>query len=134
MRKLAGMIFGAACLASDVALAADLVEDAPAAVAATGEGAPELAALEWVRHEGPRVGQRVVAVNDGSLIQTIEWRLRNEVRVRSVSGAALTDTQRQAITNLALVCRQGEARDPVASLELNGTFVIEYDCLRSQAQ
>ena len=132
MRCLAGVV--AACLAWDVALAADLREGTFVPIQISTQSSLEPAALEWVSYEGPWTGRRVVATVNGASVRTIEWRLRNEVRVRTGSGAALTNTQRRAVTDLALNCRQGKARDPVAMLELNGTFVVEYDCARLQGQ
>ena len=103
--------------------AADLVAVAPATVA-VAEPTP----LEWVRHVRPRVGRATTVPVNGVLVPTIEWRRPVEVRVRTESGEPLTDLERSAVRDLALVCDRGEVRDVADLLERNGTFVVEYDC------
>lgn len=88
----------------------------------------EPTALEWLRYVHPRVGRNVVVAGAGVRVPAIEWRHPVEVRVRTESGAALTEPERAAIRDLALVCRRGDVRNATEHTEMNGTFVIEYDC------
>jgi hypothetical protein len=89
--------------------------------------------LEWLRYVRSKVGRNVVVpATDGTVVRTIEWRHPVEVRVRTESGAALTPAEQVAVRDLALVCNRGEARDVSTRTELNGTFVVEYGCVRLQ--
>lgn len=90
--------------------------------------AAEPTPLEWVRHVRPRIGRSVAVPSNGVLVPTIEWRRPVEVRVRTESGEPLTDLERRAVRDLALVCDRGEVRDVADLLERNGTYVVEYDC------
>ncbi len=116
--------------------AADLTagESLPVALVGPGAGSTEPTPLEWRRHVMPWRGQRVTVLVNGVPVPDIEWRSRNEVRVRTESGAPLTEVERQAIRSQALVCQRGELRDPIERIELNGTLVLEYDCARLQGQ
>ena len=124
--------FGMAGTASGADLIAPTAT--PIALAGQSVGAAEPTRLDWLRHVGPWTGRRVVASVGGKIYPTIEWRSRNEVRVRTESGASLAESERQAVVALALVCNRGEVRDPTTRVELTGTFVVEYDCARLQDQ
>jgi predicted sugar kinase len=96
-------------------------------VTATVE-APGPAPLEVVRHELPQVGRDTAVQLGGTVVPTIEWRRRVEVRARTESGEPLTEIDRQYVRDLALVCRRGEVAGVEELLERNGTFVVEFDC------
>jgi hypothetical protein len=88
--------------------------------------------LEWLRYVRPQEGREVVVDVGGVPVRTIEWWDPVEVRVRTESGAALTDQERAAIRAQAVTCRRGEPTGQVERTELSGTFVIEYRCARLQ--
>ncbi len=88
--------------------------------------------LEWLRYVRPQEGRDVVVSIGGVPVRTIEWWEPVEVRVRTESGAALTERERAAIRAQAVTCRRGEPAGQVERTERNGTFVIEYRCTRYQ--
>jgi hypothetical protein len=104
------------------ARAADLVVVAPGAVVV------EPTPLEVVRHERPRIGRDTAVQVGAALVPTIEWRRPVEVRARTESGELLSELDRRAVRDLALVCDRGEVVGVEELLERNGTFVVEFDC------
>ena len=121
----AGLCWGTGVLAADLGVAppSGLVAVSPSTVV-TAEPTP----LEWVREVRPWIGHDTTVPVNGVLVPTIEWRRPVEVRVRTESGEPLTERERLAVRDLALVCDRGEVRDVSDLLERNGTFVVEYDC------
>lgn len=118
-----GSVGGAADLVAVSPSAEDFVAASPSVVALV-----EPTPLEWVRYVRPWIGRSTAVPVNGVLVPTIEWRRPVEVRVRTESGEPLTERERVAVRDLALVCDRGQVRDVTDLLERNGTFVVEYDC------
>jgi len=103
-----------------------------ATVVAPTSAAPGVSGLEWVRQESPQIGRNVLAVLDGVQVATIEWRHEVTARVRTRSGAALTEAERASVRSQALVCRRGEVRAGPEYIEPNGTYVLKFACVWTQ--
>jgi hypothetical protein len=103
--------------------------DGSGVVLVPAAAAVEPTPLEWLRYIRPREGRDVVVpVVGGGSVQTIEWWRPVELRVRTESGAALTERERAAIRAEAVRCRRGTPASAEERTESNGTFVIEYRC------
>jgi hypothetical protein len=90
------------------------------------------APLELRRFQRPPEGREVVVTVGGVPIRTIEWAEPVELRVRTESGATLTEVVRAAVRAQVVTCRRGEPTATVERTEVNGTFIIEYRCTRLQ--
>ncbi|WP_210527822.1 hypothetical protein [Rubellimicrobium arenae] len=84
--------------------------------------------LEQVRHIGPMMGTRVLAIVAGRSVETIEWHSEVEVRARTATGLPLADADRRGVLSQAYSCRHGVPRGLVERIESNGTYVAQFDC------
>jgi hypothetical protein len=123
------IVIALALMAASSAQAGGFAPDGSGVVLVPAVATVEPTPLEWLRYIRPREGRDVVVpVVGGGSVQTIEWWRPVEVRVRTESGAALTERERAAIRAEAIRCRRGEPAVTEERTESNGTFVIEYRC------
>ncbi|TNC73737.1 hypothetical protein [Rubellimicrobium roseum] len=115
-------IWGGAAAAADL-----VVAGAAGTVAWPGE-------LEVVRNVGSRDGHRVVVPEPGGARAAIEWRSPVEVRVRTLSGERLSPALQAAARVEATTCDRGVPVDAREAFELNGTYVLRFDCAWLQDQ
>lgn len=90
--------------------------------------APGATGLEVLRYQSPQIGRNIQTVLNGVPVATIEWRHEVTVRVRTVTGVALTEAELASVQDRQVTCRRGEVRAGPAYVEPNGTYVLKYAC------